>query len=103
GSELLPGDFLVVRTNGSRGLIGRAAPVLEDLPGKTSFASYLIRFRLVGSGILHRWLLTYWDSGWARPRLEAMAATSAGQYNLSQTALAKFPIPLPPEQESARI
>jgi type I restriction enzyme S subunit len=93
---------LVVRTNGSRGLIGRAAPVVEALPSATTFASYLIRFRLAGSEALHRWLRWYWDSPLARRKLEQMAATSAGQYNLSQTALAKVPVPLPPLAEAEK-
>src|SRR5262249_40228867 len=41
------GDMLIVRTNGSRDLIGRAAVVVDHLPEPTSLASYLIRFRLV--------------------------------------------------------
>ncbi len=38
----------------------------------------------------------------ARERLESMAATSSGPYNLSQSALAKFPVPLPPLHEACR-
>jgi type I restriction enzyme S subunit len=41
---LEPGDFLMVRTNGSSDLIGRAAVVNEEFDEPTYFASYLIRF-----------------------------------------------------------
>ena len=41
------GDMLVIRTNGSKSLIGRAAVVLASPTNTISFASYLIRFRLV--------------------------------------------------------
>ena len=43
---LSPGDLLIVRTNGSEDLIGRAAVVSKPLGLHAYFASYLIRFRL---------------------------------------------------------
>jgi hypothetical protein len=41
-TRLAEGDILVVRTNGSRDLVGRCA-VVPDLPETMSFASYMIR------------------------------------------------------------
>ena len=41
----LKGDILIIRTNGSRSLIGRAA-VAESLPYPVAFASYLIQLKL---------------------------------------------------------
>ena len=94
---LRPGDFLVVRTNGSRDLIGRAA-VVESEFGRPHFhASYLIRFRLKGSILLWRWLSIIWEAPPLRRQLEAMAATSAGQYNLNLRSLATLRVPIPPE------
>ena len=46
------GDMLVIRTNGSKSLIGRAAVVLANPTRAISFASYLIRFRLVAMDTL---------------------------------------------------
>lgn len=42
GSAVTPGDILVVRTNGSKDLIGRCGQVETD--AELAFASYLIRF-----------------------------------------------------------
>jgi type I restriction enzyme, S subunit len=95
------GDFLVVRTNGSRNLIARAALVPDSFVAGVYFASYLVRFRLVGAD--GPWLKTYWESPDTRVRLEHLAATSAGQYNISQTAMRQVPVPLPPASELERI
>jgi type I restriction enzyme, S subunit len=99
GLGLEPGDMLVVRTNGSLDLIGRAGLVVE-LPETTlSFASYLIRLRLASDHRVARWVSLVWDSIPIRSILTRRAASSAGQYNLSIAKLSDLPIPLPPESE----
>lgn len=95
------GDLLVVRTNGSEDLIGRAAMVGEPLPDRCYFASYLIRFRIVANAELRRWIALYFESPIARAWVRKNIASSAGQYNISQTALMRMPIPVPPELEMA--
>lgn len=98
---LAPGDLLIVRTNGSRDLIGRSAPVMHDTG--CSFASYLIRFRLNAAVVDGKYVsLMLASSGWRR-RLEASAASSAGQYNLSLRTLEPIPVAVPPLEEQHRI
>lgn len=99
GGELRPGDFLIVRTNGSRDLIGRAAAILVPLSEPSFFASYLIRYRIVGIRGLHQWISLIWQCGAIRRDLERLAATSAGQYNVSLSKLSKIAVPLPPAGE----
>jgi len=99
---LAPGDLLVIRTNGSRSLIARATLLDRPLTQAHYFASYLIRFRLVAPPI-GPWLVAYWHAPSTRVRLEAEAATSAGQFNVSLAALARQPVPLPPLSEQTRI
>lgn len=96
------GDLLVVRTNGSRMLIGRGAVVRDEPEIRLSFASYLIRLRLVSDASALIWLSVVWDSSHARRWIEARAATSAGQYNISLGVLQTLTVPLPPlaEQEA---
>lgn len=94
---LAPGDLLVVRTNGSRNLIGRGAVLLEALPSSTAFASYLIRYRLRNAPWLWRWMRTIWNAPRVRSELESMAASSAGQFNLSVSKLDRVEIPVPPQ------
>ena len=96
------GDLLVVRTNGSRNLIGRGAVVREEQAIPLSFASYLIRLRLVIEPVLLRWVSLLLESSHVRRWIEANAATSAGQYNISLRVLEtlSLPIPLIAEQEA---
>jgi restriction endonuclease S subunit/ABC-type cobalamin/Fe3+-siderophores transport system ATPase subunit len=98
-----PGDLLVVRTNGSIDLVGRAALVRTFPKEKSSFASYLIRFRLVGDETVWSWVSLAWDSSIVRRSVESRAKTTAGQYNVSVSGLADLAIPLPPTDEQAEI
>ena len=97
------GDMLVVRTNGSKDLVGRAAIITTPPEKKCSFASYLIRFRLVGDEAFLPWISFAWDSGILRSKIESRAVTTAGQYNVSLSRLADLAIPLPPTNEIAEI
>lgn len=96
------GDVLVVRTNGSRNLIGRGAVVREQQSIPLSFASYLIRLRLNPNATFLHWTSLIWDSFHVRRWIETHAATSAGQYNISLGVLEGLTVPLPPlaEQEA---
>ena len=100
---LAPGDLLLIRTNGSKDLIGRIAVVKDKLTRKCSFASYLIRFRLVGDETIWSWISFAWDSNMLRSGIESRAATTAGQYNVSLSGLADLAVPLPPIDEQTEI
>lgn len=97
------GDLLVVRTNGSRNLIGRGAVVQEQQSALLSFASYLIRLRLIPNAPLLRWVSLIWDTYHVRRWIETHAATSAGQYNISLGVLDGLAVPLPPLDEQEGI
>lgn len=96
---LSPGDLLVVRTNGSESLIGVGAVVLQPLPEPSYFASYLIRFRLKPEPYLAEWINLVWQSDVVRRFVHEHKATSAGQYNISQSKLRALRLPIPPEPE----
>lgn len=93
------GDLLVIRTNGSKDLIGRGAVVNQDLDRHYFFASYLIRFRLIDAGTIPIWIGGIFQSPRIRRWIERAAATSAGQYNISLSTLNRLPIELPPIAE----
>lgn len=98
-----PGDLLLIRTNGSKELIGRAAIVTTLPMKKCSFASYLIRFRLGGDDTLWSWVSLAWGSDMLRSSIESRAKTTAGQYNVSLSGLANLALPVPPPVEQAEI
>jgi type I restriction enzyme S subunit len=97
------GDMLVIRTNGSKSLIGRAAVVAAAPTVPTAYASYLIRFRLLRLAGLPAWISTVWGSSQVRSWIESRAATSAGQHNISMRVLAAAPVPVAPIGEQRRI
>jgi len=97
---LIPNDFLIIRTNGSKELIGRSCLVRNQFKQRTFFASYLIRYRLSSCS---EWISTIWSSELIRSQIERIAATSAGQYNISISSLNRTLIPLPPIEEQRRI
>lgn len=99
GDYLTPGDLLIVRTNGSRELIGRAGIVEQSFAERTHFASYLIRFRIGGSSELHHWIRLFTDSALFRSKVLGSIGSSAGQYNLSLSKLNEFPVAVPPQGE----
>lgn len=103
GDEISQGDLIVVRTNGSKDLVGRGAVVTDAPELPTFFASYLIRFRLVGDDLLRRWVALLWHSPIIRNQVLSHAATSAGQYNISMSELAGFALPLAPPAEMSVI
>lgn len=99
---LTTGDILVIRTNGSVGLVGRAAAVTAELPVPHYFASYLLRLRCVDRVCSHRWIAAVLAAPSGRRWLELRAASSAGQHNISLSTLLTMPVPLPPTTEQAR-
>jgi len=100
---LMDGDLLIVRTNGSRNLIGRGALICGAQERLLSFASYLIRIRLVRDRALLGWVALLWASFHVRAWIEAHAATSAGQYNISLRVLYPLVVPIAPSEEQEAI
>ncbi|MBD2215128.1 restriction endonuclease subunit S [Nostoc linckia FACHB-104] len=96
-------DLLVIRTNGSKELIGRAALVTQTYDIAYFFASYIIRFRLISIDRLPIWINKIWNTFRIRTWIETRAATSAGQHNISQTILNKLPLEIPPLAEQKKI
>jgi len=99
-SMLATGDLLIVRTNGSVDLIGRSAAVQDDIDA--AFASYLIRYRLRGDLVRPSWVQAMLSTPQVRRKIEPMAASSAGQHNLSLAKLDPLELPVPSlEQQDA--
>ncbi len=86
-------DLLIVRTNGSRDLIGRSAVVQSGVTA--SFASYLIRYQFNKAAVRSEWVRVMLDTPQIRATLEDLAASSAGQYNLGLSKLNSVSLPCP--------
>ncbi|OGQ97777.1 MAG: hypothetical protein A2521_02440 [Deltaproteobacteria bacterium RIFOXYD12_FULL_57_12] len=97
---LEPGDLLFNRTN-SPELVGKTA-VFSGSPQKCSFASYLIRVRLVEEAA-PRFLAAYINSSHGRNWVKSVVTQQVGQANVNGTKLQALHIPVPPEAEQHRI
>jgi len=93
---LQPNDILVVRTNGSLALVGRAALVDDAIPARSYFASYLIRLRCDEARVNPAWITEFLASSGGRAAIEAGAASTSGQKNIGLKVLRSLQLPLPP-------
>ena len=91
--RLAPGDLLIVRTNGSVDLIGRSAVVQDGVDA--AFASYLIRYQLRLDRVIPEWAQAMLSTPQVRAKIETLAASSAGQHNLSLGKLNPLELPIP--------
>ncbi|NQW96402.1 restriction endonuclease subunit S [Bacillus stratosphericus] len=97
---VLEGDILIVRSNGSKDLVGKCS-IVQKGEEKYAFASYLIRIRpvlVVSEFIL--WLL---KSERVREQFFSKSKSSAGINNINTEELATTIIPLPPIEEQREI
>ena len=92
-SMLATGDLLIVRTNGSVDLIGRSTVVQDGVDA--AFASYLIRYRIRDGRVRPSWVQAMLSTPQVRRTIKPLAASSAGQHNLSLAKLNPLKLPVP--------
>jgi len=97
--QIANGDILIIRSNGSRDLVGKCA-LVEELDKPHAYASYLIRIRPKGE-LIPRYLLGLFQSTVIKSQLFAKAKSSAGINNINSKELGQLqiPVPLPNEQQ----
>lgn len=95
------GDFLVVRGNGSRHLVGRGGIVTRD--AAVAYPDTLIRIRPHPNRITARFLGLLWNSSSVRVQLENSARTTAGIYKINQQSLGRIELPVPARDIQAKI
>jgi type I restriction enzyme, S subunit len=97
---LEPRDILFNRTNSAE-LVGKTA-VYRGNPTPCSFASYLIRLRLL-PGCVAQFLAYYINSFFGRAWIKSVVSQQVGQANVNGTKLQDLVLPLPPLAEQERI
>lgn len=100
--KLLPGDLLMIRSNGSASLVGKTA-VITDSVAHCAFAGYLIRLRLLRTCIDSSYLQLAMKSLDVRHSIESPIRTTSGVKNINSTEVSNIRIPLPPIAEQQRI
>jgi type I restriction enzyme, S subunit len=93
GLLLLDGDILVIRTSGSRDLVGTCAAFHEN--GEYVFASYLIRLRPNAAKATPDYIVWFLNSSLGRQQVDA-TSRQIMQNNINGEELRALQIPLPP-------
>jgi type I restriction enzyme, S subunit len=99
---LAPGDLLMIRSNGSVGLIGRTALVSERDAGFL-YAGYLIRLRTDAAQASPAYLSRFLASPASRAHIELTARSTTGVNNINAEEIRAFPVTLPPLAEQYEI
>jgi type I restriction enzyme S subunit len=96
------GDILMVRSNGSLNLVGRAALVEANAVGYC-YAGYLVRVRTSPTHLDTRYLTYALNASYIRDQIEKPIRTTVGLKNVNATELGRLMISLPPLDEQHRI
>lgn len=99
--EVFENDILVIRSNGSRSLVGRCA-LVPKLDRKYAYASFLIRLK-VSNRVLPQYLVYFLNSSIARIQLFSKAKSSSGIHNINSKELGAIKIKIPSLKEQEQI
>lgn len=92
--KLEHGDILIIRSNGSVSLVGRAA-LIREIDTKGTFAGYLMRLRIKDkSSLVPEFLLYYLQSHEARIYIENRAKSTSGVHNINSSEISGLMIPV---------
>lgn len=95
------GDFLVVRGNGSKRLVGRGGMVRVD--ANVAYPDTLIRIRVDEALVVPEFFALLWDSPMIRRQIETAARTTAGIYKINQNDLGAVTLPIPERGDQERV
>lgn len=96
------GDLLLIRSNGSVSLVGKAALVSREFRG-FAYAGYLIRVRPDKKQILPEYLNYALASSAIRLQIEMQARSTSGVHNINSEEVRNLVVPLPPLEEQSEI
>ena len=99
--EVFENDILIIRSNGSRDLVGKCA-IVPALERRYAYASFLIRIK-ASDKVLPRYLVRYINSSMARGQLFAKAKSSSGIHNINSKELGSIRIDVPTIEEQTEI
>lgn len=100
-NQIHENDILIVRSNGSRELVGKSV-LVPQLDREYAYASFLIRIQPLES-VVPNYLVMYLNSTDARMQMFKKAKSSAGINNINSKELGAILINLPSFSEQAEI
>ena len=100
--RLEEGNLLLIRSNGSTGIVGRTAVVDQNAIG-FAYAGYLVRLRFSKLTWFPDFLHLAMISPATRDQIEGPIRTTSGVKNINSTEIGRLMLPLPPLAEQRRI
>ena len=100
--SLQKGDLLVIRSNGSVDLVGKACVVDASAEGLI-FAGYLIRLRFDTTAVAPRFAFFALTAPEQRQRIDITAKSTSGVNNINSDELRSLPVNLPSIEEQTEI
>ena len=100
-NQIHENDLLIIRSNGSRDLVGKCA-IVPALSRKYAYASFLIRIK-PSEQILPDYLALYLNSTDARTQMFKKAKSSAGIHNINLQELGSITINVPTVYEQSTL
>lgn len=100
--KLFKEDLLMIRSNGSKSLVGRTAVVGSYADGY-AYAGYLVRIRLLTQYTYSKYLHLALETNHVREQIEIPIRTTTGVKNINSTEIYNLIVPLPPLAEQKRI
>ena len=99
--QLLMGDILITRVNGSADIVGNF--ILNDGGVEAIYCDHFIRMRIAPQWINANYLCLLGESSLVRNKIQNLFITTAGQKTVNQGHIGSLPIALPPFAEQRRI
>lgn len=99
--EVFENDILIIRSNGSRDLVGKCA-LVPKLQERYAYASFLIRMK-ASEKVLPEYLVRFMNSSMARVQMFDKAKSSSGIHNINSKELGDIKICVPPIEEQKQI
>lgn len=100
--SLKEGDLLIIRSNGSRELVGRTAYIDNNFENY-GFAGYLIRLRFLPELTGSRLIQIFLSSPFVRASIENPLRTTVGINNINSTEISNLAVSVPPLEEQEEI
>jgi type I restriction enzyme S subunit len=100
--QLMPGDILMIRSNGSVSLVGKTALVGAS-EGGFAYAGYLIRLRPDQTVLCPEYLNLALSEHSVRLQIEIPARSTSGVHNINSKEVRDLTIPLPPIAEQSEV
>jgi type I restriction enzyme S subunit len=100
--ELRSGDLLMIRSNGSVGLVGLTVEVSPSAGGM-AYAGYLIRLRVDPGIMIPGFLRLALASPFLRREIEIPARSTSGVHNINSREVRSLGVPVPPLAEQHEI